>query len=117
MSGPINIIRTNSGNRDFVELVKLLDADLAIRDGDAHAFYDQFNKIDNIRYAVVAYADDKPAGCGAIKEYKQGTMEVKRMYVLPGNRKMGIASRILTGKMGEGIILFKMYPGNRKRTT
>ena len=73
-----------------------MDADLAIRDGDAHAFYDQFNKIDNIRYVVVAYEENKPAGCGAIKEYKPDTMEVKRMYVLPGNRKRGIASGILT---------------------
>jgi hypothetical protein len=33
----INFIRTGSDNRDFIELVKLLDADLAIRDGDKHA--------------------------------------------------------------------------------
>jgi len=50
----ITIIRTGSDNLDFIELVRLLDADLAIRDGDKHAFYDQFNKIDNIRYVVVA---------------------------------------------------------------
>ena len=91
----INFIRTSSDNRDFIELVKLLDADLAIRDGDKHAFYDQFNKIDDIRYVVVAYENNKPAGCGAIKEYKPDSMEVKRMYVLPQNRKKGIASIIL----------------------
>ena len=50
----ITIIRTGSDNLDFIELVWLLDADLAIRDGDKHTFYDQFNKIFNIRYAVVA---------------------------------------------------------------
>jgi GNAT superfamily N-acetyltransferase len=91
----INIIRTSSENHDFIELVKLLDADLAIRDGDKHAFYDQFNKIDDIRYVVVAYENNKPAGCGAIKEYEPYSMEVKRMYVLPENRKKGIASVIL----------------------
>jgi putative acetyltransferase len=91
----INFIRTGSDNRDFIELVKLLDADLAIRDGDKHAFYDQFNKIDDIRYVVVAYENNKPAGCGAIKEYEPDSMEVKRMYVLPENRKKGIASIIL----------------------
>ena len=92
----INILRTSSENHDFIELVRLLDADLAIRDGDKHAFYDQFNKIDNIRFVVVAYINNKPAGCGAIKEYKPDTMEVKRMYVLPENRKKGIASKIIT---------------------
>jgi GNAT superfamily N-acetyltransferase len=91
----INILRTNSENHDFIELVRLLDADLAIRDGDKHTFYDQFNKIDNIRYVVVAYENNIPAGCGAIKEYKPDSMEVKRMYVLPENRKKGIASKIL----------------------
>ena len=91
----INIIRTSSDNHDFIELVRLLDADLAIRDGDKHTFYDQFNKIDNIRYVVVAYENNKPVGCGAIKEYKPDSMEVKRMYVLPEHRKKGIASKIL----------------------
>ena len=91
----INIIRTSSDNHDFIELVKLLDADLTIRDGDKHTFYDQFNKIDNIRYVVVAYENNMPAGCGAIKEYKPDSMEVKRMYVVPENRKKGIASKIL----------------------
>jgi GNAT superfamily N-acetyltransferase len=91
----INLIRTNCDNHDFIYLVRLLDADLAIRDGDKHTFYDQFNKIDNIRYVVLAYVNNKPAGCGAIKEYKPDSMEVKRMYVLPDSRKKGIASKVL----------------------
>ena len=45
----IKIIRTDSNNRDFIELVKNLDADLAERDGSDHSFYDQFNKIDEIQ--------------------------------------------------------------------
>ena len=36
--------RTISDNSDFKNLVALLDEDLAIRDGDEHAFYNQFNK-------------------------------------------------------------------------
>jgi GNAT superfamily N-acetyltransferase len=92
----ITLIRTNSENQDFIKLVKLLDAGLAIVDGDDHNFYSQFNKIDMIRHVVVAYDDEKPIGCGAIKEYKSGTMEVKRMFVLPELRNKGIASRILS---------------------
>jgi putative acetyltransferase len=42
------LVRTNSDNADFRELVALLDADLAIRDGDEHSFYAQFNKVDTI---------------------------------------------------------------------
>jgi putative acetyltransferase len=89
------LIRTDSDNPDFVGLVRMLDADLAIRDGADHSFYSQFNKIDKIRYVVVAYENDKPVGCGAIKEYDPKTMEVKRMYVPPEGRKKGIASTIL----------------------
>jgi GNAT superfamily N-acetyltransferase len=75
--------------------VRLLDAGLAIVDGDDHSFYSQFNKIDMIRFVVVAYEDEKPVGCGAIKEFEPGTMEVKRMYVSPDERGKGIASKIL----------------------
>lgn len=87
--------RTNSDNRDFQELVKALDIDLKIRDGEEHSFYAQFNKIDKIKYAIVAYDRDLPVGCGAIKEYSEDTMEVKRMYVPPEKRGQGIASVIL----------------------
>jgi len=91
----IKIIRTNSDNQDFINLVKRLDADLAERDGKDHSFYAQFNKIDKIKYAIVAYEDDKPIGCGAIKEYAQNTMEIKRMYTLPESRGKGTAYKVL----------------------
>lgn len=91
----IRIIRTNSDDQDFIQLVKHLDADLAERDGEDHSFYAQFNKIDKIKYVVVAYENDRPVGCGAIKEYAPSTMEIKRMYTSPESRGKGIASRVL----------------------
>ena len=91
----ITIKRTNSDNKDFIELVKWLDADLAKRDGKDHAFYAQFNKIDKIKFAVVVYENDEPVGCGAIKEYAPTIVEIKRMYTSPGNRGKGIATKIL----------------------
>ena len=90
------IIRTNSDNRDFIELVKLLDAELAIADGEDHVFYSQFNKIDKIRYVILAYENEKPVGCGAIKDYGENAMEIKRMFVSPARRNKGIASKILS---------------------
>ena len=92
----IKMIRTDSDNQDFIGLVKYLDADLAERDGTDHSFYDQFNKIDKLKYVVVAYENDKPISCGAMKEFKPGSVEVKRMYTSPGNRGKGIATKILT---------------------
>lgn len=92
----IRIIRTNSNNQDFIGLVKCLDADLAERDGNDHSFYAQFNKIDKIKYAVVAYENGEPMGCGAIKEYALHIMEIKRMYTSPEGRGKGIATKVLT---------------------
>jgi putative acetyltransferase len=91
----MQFIRTNSDNKDFQKLVEALDADLKIRDGEDNAFYAQFNKITTIKYAIVAYDGDLPMGCGAIKQYADDTMEVKRMYVLPEKRGHGIASSVL----------------------
>jgi putative acetyltransferase len=91
----ITCIRTNTEDLDFQLLVKELDADLKIRDGDDHAFYSQYNKSDNIKHVIVAYGNDTPVGCGAIKEYTADIMEIKRMYVLPNKRGQGIASIIL----------------------
>ena len=90
------IKRTDSENADFRELVKLLDADLAIRDGEDHSFYSQFNKIDKIKHVVLAYKDGEPVGCGAMKEYATDAVEIKRMYVSPHARKAGIATRMLS---------------------
>jgi len=91
----INIIRTDSKHKDFVELVKYLDSELAKRDGDEHAFYDQFNKVTDIKYVVVAYDNDSAICCGAIKKYNEDTMEIKRMYTTEAYRGKGIASQVL----------------------
>lgn len=91
----ITLLRTDSGNKDFHELVIQLDRDLKIRDGADHGFFAQYNKIDSIKYVVVAYIHNKPVGCGAIKHYSEAIMEVKRMFVTPEKRGNGIASVIL----------------------
>jgi len=91
----INLIRTNSENKGFIDLVKLLDAELAALDGDEHVFYAQLNKTDTIKHVIVAYENDTPISCGAIREYSPTTMEVKRMYTLPGHRGKGLATKVL----------------------
>ena len=89
------IVRTNSMHPDFIKLVELLDADLAISDGDEHAFYDQFNKLDDIKHAIVLYLDNKPISCGAIKELTSDAIEIKRMYTIPNQRGKGYATIVL----------------------
>lgn len=91
----IEIKRTNSDNTDFQNLVRELDKDLAIRDGEDHSFYAQFNKIDAIKYVVVAYENNEAIGCGAIKSFDENSMEVKRMFVPENQRSKGIATIVL----------------------
>lgn len=92
----LKLIKTDSSNPDFQNLVAQLDADLRLRDGEDNVFYAQFNKITLIKYAVVAYdADEIPVGCGAIKAFSDDAVEVKRMYVLPEKRGHNIASTVL----------------------
>lgn len=91
----VKIIRTNSSDKDFQELVKELDKDLAIRDGEFHSFFTQYNKIDLIQHVIVAYLGENPVGCGAIKHYSETTMEVKRMYVNSNFRGNRIAGKVL----------------------
>ena len=90
-----NLLRTDSENKDFKQLVKLLDSDLKVRDGEDHEFYNQFNKIDLLNHVVVVFEDDNPIGCGTFKFYKNATVEIKRMYTKPEHRGKGYASIIL----------------------
>ncbi len=92
----IELKRTSSQHSDFQSLVLLLDKDLSVRDGEDHSFYAQFNKIDKIKEVIVAYENMEAAGCGAIKKYDNQTAEVKRMFVKPAFRGLGMAGKILS---------------------
>ena len=91
----LTFLRTNSTHQDFISLVRQLDIELATIDGDEHDFYAQYNKIDKINHVVVAYENELPIACGAIKQFSENTMEVKRMYTLAPYRGKGTASGVL----------------------
>jgi putative acetyltransferase len=89
------LIKTNSANPDFHQLVNQLDTHFSVLNGDKDAFYAQYNQLNVIKHVVLAYQDGKPIGCGAIKEFSDTAMEIKRMFVVPELRGHGIASSIL----------------------
>jgi putative acetyltransferase len=91
----MHCIRTDATHADFKKLVVELDAELRIRDGDESEFYEQFNKSDSVKYAVVIYQHEVPVGCGALRPYTDDTIEVKRMYVPLEHRSKGIASLVV----------------------
>ena len=92
----MKLVQTNQGSKDFQQLVALLDAELAIRDGDDHAFYHQFNGIESLDHVIIAYDKGQPVGSGAFKARNNQQVEIKRMFVLTAARKKGYASAILT---------------------
>ncbi|QDO94040.1 GNAT family N-acetyltransferase [Formosa sediminum] len=91
----MKLLRTNSNHTDFKALVSLLDADLALRDGEDHAFYAQFNGIDSLKHVVVVYKNKIPVACGAIKTFNDNTVEVKRMYTAQDYRGQVLATVVL----------------------
>ena len=91
----IKTTRTNSKNKDFINLVRELDAYLKITDEEEHDFYNQFNNIDVLKEVVVTYVSGIAVGCGAIKKFDNSAVEVKRMFVLKENRGIGIAQKLL----------------------
>lgn len=91
----MEIRHTDCDDSDFLDLMKLLDADLAEKDGDDHAFYAQFNRPAGLD-PLVGYVDGNAVAIGAIKEIAPGVAEVKRMFTLPEYRGKGYASQILS---------------------
>lgn len=91
----ITFRRTDATDPDFKSLVDELNEELRVLEGDNHSFYAQYDKIDNIRYAIVAYDNHRPIGCGSIKKFDDNSMEIKRMFVHPDMRRSGVASLII----------------------
>lgn len=88
-------LRTTGENNDFRKMVNALDEDLNQRNGDIQRQYDQYNKIDKIKNAIVIYVDEKPVGCGCFKLFDNETVEMKRMFVLPEMRGKKLAAKLL----------------------
>jgi putative acetyltransferase len=92
----ITIKRTESSDPDFPLLVALLNLELREKYGGLQVIYDQYNHISNLDTVVIAYCNDIPSGCGCFKKFDENTVEIKRMYVKPSERKQGVASSILS---------------------
>ena len=91
----VKIERTNSENEDFRGLVFKLEEHLTYADNEAHSECKQYNKLETIRQTVIAYMNEEAVGCGAMRQFDQNTIEIKRMFVSEDARKQGIGAKIL----------------------
>ncbi len=51
---------------------------------------------------LVAFADDTPAGCVALRDLGEGCCEMKRMFVQTARRGMGIGRRLADAVVADG---------------
>ena len=92
----ITLGRTTPDNPDFLMLVEELDKELWVRYPVIQEKFAPHNKVDGTGRIVLAYSDGKTVGCGCFRPMdEEGTIEIKRMYVLPALRGRGIAGLIL----------------------
>ena len=63
----LHLLRTDSDNPDFRELVRLLDQDLWVRDGEDQVELADLNYVVALPQAVVAYVHGEPVACGAFQ--------------------------------------------------
>jgi len=92
----IELLKTNSKNTDFIELIQLLDKDLGERYGELQKQYDKHNEVDYINEVIIVYKNKIPAACGAFKKYNHNSAEIKRIFVKMENRQQGLAKLIVS---------------------
>ncbi|AIQ46840.1 GCN5 family acetyltransferase [Paenibacillus sp. FSL R7-0273] len=94
----LKFVTVQPDNPDLRELIEELDEDLKARYPHEMIYVVDFSdpKVKEMTF-VVAYQGGKPVGCGGLRPLlpDNSEMELKRFYVEPGSRKMGIAGKML----------------------
>ena len=91
----VYISRTTPDDEGFLELVGLLDAELAARDGSDHGFYHQYNGLVGLERVVLGSCDGRAVACGGMKAFGRDALEVKRMFTRGDCRGLGLGGRVL----------------------
>ena len=91
----IRIERTTPEDLGFQQVAEQLTRLLTEINGKDDAFFQNLNRSDTIPYALVAYDEDQPVGCGALRPYDTEHIEIKRMFVDSNARLQGVGSLLL----------------------
>lgn len=98
--------KVDENNSDLHYLIQKLDRELNEKYPNEGIFGVDFNdeKVKKMIF-VVAFYDNKLAGCGALRPLENKCIELKRFYVDKIFRNKGIASKILSFLENEAILL------------
>lgn len=85
-------------NLHYEQARRLIEAYATSRNFDA-ALAKIFDELDHLEFyypvLLLAYFDDRPAGCVAFQELEAGICEMKRLFVLPDFRGRGVGARLV----------------------
>lgn len=95
MNDTVRISKTTSENPDFINLIAALDKCLWDRYPELKTKYWGNNILELNPNVIVVYLHEKPVACGCFKKYDKNAIEIKRMFVSPEVRGMGLAQTIL----------------------
>ncbi|MCD0470983.1 GNAT family N-acetyltransferase [Flavobacterium sp. JAS] len=95
MNSRIEVVRTTSENPDFVKLIEIFDTFLWERYPELKKDYWGNNVIEFNDNVVLIYLDGKAVASGCFKKYSENTAELKRMFVSPEARGLGLAQLVI----------------------
>lgn len=94
----IRVLPREIESPDAQFLIKCLSDELAVMyetdEAEQQAFLKQIRSEEGSCF-VVAYAEEKPVGCGMVRRLDTDTGEIKRMYVAKEVRGQGVGAKIL----------------------
>lgn len=95
MNSRIEVVKTTSENPDFAVLIKIFDTFLWERYPELKKDYWGNNLIEFNDNVVLIYLDGKAVASGCFKTYNEKTVELKRMFVSPEARGLGLAQLVI----------------------
>lgn len=95
MNSTTKVVKTTSENPDFLFLIETFDTFLWERYPELKKEYWGNNIIEFNSNVFIIYLDDEPVACGCFKKYNNNIVELKRMFVSPKARGLGLAQMII----------------------
>lgn len=118
----VELIFTDGRDARFAALCRELDQNLLALTGGKPLpkEFAQLNATDAIDDAVLVFIGGQPVACGAYRHYGKGTAEIKRVFVKPAHRGLGIGKRLMAAleqrAIGQGYARLILETGSTLHT-